>query len=98
MTELQCLTVKFKYEVLFLIHCPATITSFVCTYRLFGHAFLICCITTCVKDFKCYGRTKYLFLNSITVFYWYQRNNSSIQIIKIYLVSIYFENLNIPIN
>ena len=98
MTELQCLTVKFKYEVLFLIHCPATMTSFVCTYRLFGHAFLICCITTCVRDFKCYGRTKCLFLNSITVFYWYQRNNSSIQIIKIYLVPIYFENLNIPIN
>lgn len=57
MTELQCLTVKFKYEVLFLIHCPATMTSFVCTYRLFGHDSLICC-TTCVRDFKCYGRTK----------------------------------------
>ena len=37
MTELQCLTVKCKYKVLFLIHCPATMTSFVCTYRLFGH-------------------------------------------------------------
>lgn len=58
MTELQCLTIKCKYKVLFLIHCPATITSFVCTDRLFGHASLICCITTSVKDFKCYGQTK----------------------------------------